>query len=131
MSRKTAREELFKILFEIELTGKLPEDILDKNENEYSLKDGEFIRSYAKEVTENIEEIKIIINENMKNWKLSRLGTVERVLLKIATYELLKTEVGTEIIINEAVELAKVYGDEKSYEFINGVLAIIVKTLRK
>ncbi|OQY08897.1 MAG: transcription antitermination factor NusB [Fusobacteriia bacterium 4572_132] len=131
MSRRMAREELFKILFEIEMAGETPENILKKKEKEYSKADNEFIEKYAIEIVENKTELEEVINGNMKNWKLNRLGTVERTLLKIATYEILKTEVGTEIIINEAVELAKIYGDEKSYEFINGVLAVIVSKIRK
>ena len=53
----------------------------------------------------------------------------ERALLRFAVYELKYTDMGKEIVVNEAVELAKKYGEEKSGEFINGVLALIIKNI--
>ena len=78
----------------------------------------------------NLEEIDVFLKDNMETWNLERVGNIERALLRFAVYELKYTEIGTEIIINEAVELAKKYGEEKSGEFINGVLAIMVKSIR-
>lgn len=66
------------------------------------------------------------LKNNITGWSLERVGNIEKALLKIATYEILYENTPTEIIINEVVELAKTYGDNKSHEFINGVLAKII-----
>ena len=131
MSRKIAREELFKILFEAELNEasitEVLERVLSKGEVELSKNSKEFIEKYARGIAEKEEEIKEALNSEMTNWSLERIGNVERALLKFGTYELMFEEMGHEIVVNEIVELAKKYGDEKSHEFINGVLAKIIK----
>ncbi|MFA6708070.1 MAG: transcription antitermination factor NusB, partial [Fusobacterium sp.] len=62
----------------------------------------------------------------MEGWSYDRIGVVERALLKSAVYELMFEKTPKEIVINEIIELAKKYGDAKSYEFLNGVLAKIL-----
>lgn len=131
MSRKIAREELFKLLFEAELNDVAPAEILDKFIERSEVELGEnsvsFITKYAKGITENEAAVIEALDSNMTNWSLDRVGNVEKALLKFGTYELMFEETGHEIVVNEVVELAKKYGDEKSYEFINGVLAKIIK----
>lgn len=130
MSRRVAREELFKIVFEAELT-----DVkLDETLNSYLLRDDtvlntnekEFIEKYAKGMALNDEAVTETLKNNITGWTLDRVGNVEKALLKIATYEIMFEDVPAEILVNEVVELAKKYGDEKSHEFINGVLAKVV-----
>lgn len=132
MSRRIARAELFKIVFEAEMNGILPDSILEKymerEEVILSHKGKEFLIKYVKGISKYNDELNEIIQKNMQGWSLERIGNVEHSLLKCATYELLFEETGVEIIINEVVELAKIYGDEKSFEFINGVLANIIRT---
>lgn len=131
MSRKIAREELFKILFEAELNEasitEVAERVISRGEVELSKNSKEFIEKYVKGIVENKEEIEETLNSEMVNWSLERIGNVERALLKFGTYELMFEDMGHEIVVNEIVELAKKYGDEKSHEFINGVLAKIIK----
>ena len=133
MGRKLAREELFKLLFEAELNDANPVDVLDgfleREETILKKPEEEFIRSYVLGIGKKKDEIKKVIEDNMENWSFDRIGNVEKVLLQFAVYEILDGEVGHEIVVNEAVELAKIYGDEKSHEFINGVLAKIIKKL--
>lgn len=130
MSRKIAREEFFKLLFEAELnevdSTELLDDFVSREDMKLSDSGKAFVKKYSKGVSDNKSEIQKVIEENMTGWTLDRIGNVERALLKFATYELLKEDVGHEIVINEIVELAKKYGEEKSHEFINGVLAKIV-----
>lgn len=131
MSRRLAREELFKIVFEAEINNKDLNTVLDsylerENEVELNEKGKEFLVEYAKGIIENQDKILAELNEKMEGWSFERVGNVEKALLKISVYEILFRDTPKEIIINEAVELAKKYGDTKTYEFVNGVLARLV-----
>lgn len=131
MSRRLAREELFKIVFESEINGKDLDTVLAsylerENEVELNEKGKEFLVEYAKGISENQDKILAELDEKMEGWSFERVGNVEKALLKISVYEILFKDTPKEIIINEAVELAKKYGDVKTYEFINGVLAKLV-----
>ena len=135
---RLAREEVFKLVFETEVTesssDELKEnfDIYLQNDEEFiaTLNENqlEFIRNSINGIAENYEDIKDIIKKNTKNWAYERIGIVERALLIVATYEILFKNIPIEVIANEIVELAKEYGNEKSYEFVNGVLANIEKS---
>lgn len=142
MSRKIAREELFKLLFEVEVSGATIEEVLEgfftrdrsgldedgqEIEVAFSKNSEEFVTEYANGISEKQEEIIEALETNMTNWSMDRIGNVERALLKFGTYELMFKDTGHEIVVNEIVELAKKYGEEKSYEFINGVLAKLIK----
>lgn len=131
MSRRLAREELFKIVFEAEIKEGNLDTVLAsylerENEVELDEKSKEFLVKQAKGIIENNNKILEVINEKMEGWSFDRVGNVEKALLKCAVYEILFDETPKEIVINEAVELAKKYGDVKTFEFLNGVLARIV-----
>ncbi len=131
MSRRLAREELFKIVFEAEIKEGNLDTVLAsylerENEVELDEKSKEFLVKQAKGIIENNDKILEVINEKMEGWSFDRVGNVEKALLKCAVYEILFDETPKEIVINEAVELAKKYGDVKTFEFLNGVLARIV-----
>ncbi len=124
MSRRLAREELFKIVFEAEINNKDLNTVLDsylerENEVELNEKGKEFLVEYAKGIIENQDKILAELNEKMEGWSFERVGNVEKALLKISVYEILFKDTPKEIVINEAVELAKKYGDTKTYEFVN------------
>ena len=135
---RLVREELFKIVFGVEATESTSEELekafdiyLSNNEDfvstlsESQLK---FLQTSVKGISENYDNIKDTIKANTQNWAYERIGLVERTLLIIATYEFLKANTPIEVVANETVELAKEYGHEKSYEFVNGILANIGKT---
>ena len=135
---RLVREELFKLVFGVEATESTSEELekafdiyLSNNEDfvstlsESQLK---FLQASVKGISENYDNIKDTIKINTQNWAYERIGLVERTLLIIATYEFLKANTPIEVVANETVELAKEYGNEKSYEFINGILANIGKT---
>ena len=134
MGRRSARELVFKYLFEKDMNKSVGfdreyyvkrDETVELNESQHK-----YIVDTVEGVFTNLEEIDVFLKDNMETWNLERVGNIERALLRFAVYELKYTEIGTEIIINEAVELAKKYGEEKSGEFINGVLAIMVKSIR-
>lgn len=130
MSRRVAREELFKIAFESELTEVKIDETLEsyllRDDTNLNTNEKEFIVKYSKGMALNDAVVIETLTRNITGWTLDRVGSVERALLKIATYEILFEDIPAEIVVNEVVELAKKYGDEKSHEFINGVLAKVV-----
>ena len=125
MSRRVAREELFKLVFESELKEESTKEVLDnylkRDENELA-----FIKKYMNGIAENNDRILETINNNITGWSFERIGNVEKALLRCSVYELLCETTPHEIVVNEVVELAKLYGDEKTSEFVNGVLAKII-----
>lgn len=135
---RLAREEVFKIIFGVEAIESTSNELkqafniyLQNNEefigtlNENQL---EFIKSSINGIIEKYDCIKDVIKENTQHWVYERIGIVERALLIVATYEILIKNTPIEVIANETVELAKEYGNEKSYEFVNGILANIEKS---
>ncbi|MBC2855987.1 MAG: transcription antitermination factor NusB [Cetobacterium sp.] len=132
MSRRLAREELFKLVFEVEVNedslGDVLENYLSREEVQLNENERSFIVKYAKGMAENNDEVMAVLEDNISGWTFERVGNIEKALLKVSTYEILFEDTPAEIIINEAVELAKKYGDEKSHEFVNGVLAKVLSS---
>ncbi|MGL4392550.1 MAG: transcription antitermination factor NusB [Fusobacteriaceae bacterium] len=132
MGRRSAREELFKIAFEADMNDVKPNEIMEnflaREDVHFSPSGKDFFIRYVEGLSKTDDKIIEILKNIIEGWELDRIGVVERVLLKCATYELTFEETGYEIVANEAVELAKLYGDEKSYEFVNGVLAKLIKS---
>ena len=132
MNRSAAREQAFKVLYSIEIQKREniqeqlalyieTESITDKETVEY-------MRSTVLGVEANLMEINQKVSEHLKSdWKIERISKVDLVLLRLAIYEILYTETPYKVAINEAIELSKKYSEEGSSNFINGVLASIVK----
>ena len=134
MTRREIREEIFKLLFEHELIDNNIEKRINDVINEENLKKNDeidFLRSYVTEIIENenilIEKIKNILD----GWTYERLGTIEKVLLKISFYEITIKDIGYEIAINEVLEIAKKYSYNDTKEFLNGILAKLVKDIKE
>lgn len=125
MNRRTEREKTFQILFSID-----NEDFEPKEAIELIMDDKpstHFIHTIVYGLVENKEEIDKKIATHLENWSMKRLATVEKTLLRMATYEIfydIDTPKG--VAINEAIELAHIYGDDKSGKFINGVLSKMI-----
>ena len=131
MNRSAAREEVFKLLYSLEIQKenlKEQTQIYLENAEISDEKTKIFINSTVDGIEEHIEEIEKKISENLKkDWKIERISKINLVLLKLAIYEIIYTETPYKVVINEAIELAKKYGDDISPNFINGILASIVK----
>ena len=133
MTRREIREEIFKLLFEHELIDNNIEKRINDVINEENLKKNdeiEFLRNYVTEIIENenilIEKIKNILD----GWTYERLGTIEKVLLKISFYEITIKDIGYEIVINEVLEIAKKYSYNDTKDFLNGILAKLVQNIK-
>jgi N utilization substance protein B len=88
-------------------------------------------RSLCEGAFAKIEEIDLLISEASKRWTLERMPTIDRTILRLATYELLELRTPTKVVLNEAVELAKTYGTEHSGKFVNGLLDTLAQKLRQ
>jgi len=126
------RENAFKLIYSLEI--QKVEDIQDQIELYFesnNIKDQEaknYIEDAITGIEKHQEEILKDIEMNLKDdWKLSRISKMDLAILKLAIYEIKFSDVPYKVSINEAVELAKKYGEDKSKNFVNGVLASIVK----
>lgn len=129
MTQRELRDQIFKVLFEYELTNNdINQKKIEVLENiDISASKRIFFEKYVDGVVLNDQKIKEEIKNKIKGWSFLNLGTAEKVILKMAFYEILIDGVGEEIAINEAIELSKVYGDENTKNFINGILADLVR----
>ncbi len=134
MNRSEIREQAFKLLYSFEIQKKEGQEQLNEATNIYletnEISDEKaiaYIRDAVNGIEENKNEIIKIINENLKeSWKIERISKIDLAILKLAIYEINYKELPFKVVINEAVELAKKYGEETSKNFINGILASIV-----
>ena len=130
MTRREIRELIFKMLFRAEFHGveEIPEQLnlfMDMLESA-SEKDRAYIEHKVQDIFAHLEEIDAIIDSSAQNWKTGRMAKVELTLIRLAVYEIrFEEDIPTGVAINEAVELAKAYGEDNSASFVNGVLARI------
>ena len=132
MTRSEIREAAFKLIYSLEIqkVEDLEEaielyiesnDITNKSEIEY-------IKDAVLGIEKNKDEIEKKIKEHLKSdWKRERISKMDLSILKLAIYEIKYKELPFKVVINEAVELAKKYGEDTSKNFVNGILASIVK----
>lgn len=131
MNISKMRECAFKLVYELEVQKEFNEEIMtlylennevdDKNARQY-------VRRLVRGIKENEEKIEEIIKDKLSpNWPFERISKINLAILKISIYEILYADVPYKVSINEAIELAKTYGDDNSSSFINGVLANVVK----
>ena len=90
-----------------------------------------FLELLVKGVLDQLDELDQEISEVSKNWSLERIAILDKIVLRLAIFELQKTETPTKVILNEAIELAKVYGTENSGKFINGILDSLARKIRE
>ena len=134
MTRRQIRENLYKMLFQVEFHDKESlrtqieiylEDLEMADE-----KDKRELRDKFNELVKNLEKIDAKIEEKADGWTVNRIAKSELTILRLGIYELLYVEdVPNKVAINEAVELAKSYGADKASGFINGILASVVKEI--
>lgn len=132
MSRKIAREKAYQVLFGAILDGDYDYKLsLDEMQKEWKLNDSDFafVNEICQGVQENKDELLSVLSKNLKGYQLSQLYQSDKVVLLIALYELLHTKTPQKVVVNEAIEISKIYGIEKSPKFVNGVLSGVLKNL--
>lgn len=132
MNRRKTREAAMKLLFEMSINKGNYDEIIEnfKEHTDINLEeiDLEYIHRILKGIHENMESLDKKIEENLINWKIRRLSKIDLSILRICTYEILfESDIPEVVSINEGIELAKKYSEEKSSSFINGVLANMIK----
>lgn len=132
MGRRELREQIFLLLFRVEFNdlSDMPEQIqlfLADDEIERKQKDTDYITKKYDSIMEKLPEIDEQLEQKAENWNVARMGKVELTVLRLALYEMQYDEdVPAGVAINEAVELAKKFGQESSGAFVNAVLAKFV-----
>ena len=128
MSRKKSREYAFRLVFE-KFFHEPNDDCLNEMEDiVLDDTDKDFVNVLLGGINENYEQIMDIVKTNTIGYELERIYKVDLSILVLAIYELKFTDTPNNVIINEAIELAKKYSTDKSYSFINGVLAKVLKS---
>lgn len=123
LNRTEAREKIMIILYQIDLydKDKIPYDLESVFHENLEI-DNKFVRDIVDGVLEHKDNIDKIISKYLENWDLDRLGKTDRAILRLSTYEMLYYNTPKVVVINEAVELAKKYSDDKVVKIINAVL---------
>lgn len=134
MSRRKAREMALQTLFQLDYNNIGKEEALHTILSEHNSV-GENTRKYTENLVvgtqENLNEIDAIIGEISNEWKIDRMPGIDRNIARMAIYEMRfgKEDLPPNVIINEAVELAKLFGTEESSRFVNGILGSLVKKI--
>lgn len=129
MSRRELREQIFLLLFRVEFNelSEMPQQMqmfLEDDEAKRSESDQTYITAKYERIMEKLSDIDAQLNSKAENWDVVRMGKVELTVLRLALYEMqYDEEVPVGVAINEAVELAKKFGQDNSGAFVNAILA--------
>ncbi len=132
MSRRELREQIFKFIFRVEFNDieeMAEQEKLFFEDDELVIKeeDAAYISEKSNKILQKLEEIDGLINQYAKGWTTERMSKVDLTIIRLAVYEIkFDEDVPAGVAINEAVELAKKFGQEESSGFVNGVLAKFV-----
>ena len=132
MSRKKARDNAFKCVYELEFGKNENIDNILRNcyeENNVSQTEKEYVEKVVRGVKDKLEEIDSIILNNLKNWSIDRIAKIDLAILRVAIYEIkYMDDIPEKVSANEAVELAKTYGNNDSKSFVNGLIAKVIES---
>lgn len=128
MSRRELREQIFKLLFRVEFNSledmREQEELFFAQEDAAQGEDADHISGKYHQICRKLSELDAMLNEKTEGWNTGRMSKVDLTILRLAVYEIKYDEsVPTGVAINEAVELAKKFGQDASPGFVNGILA--------
>ena len=126
MSRKDARVQAFQTLFQLEIkeTDLTIQEAIEFIKDDHSDLDFDFIYWLVTGVKDQIV-LDETIKPHLKDWSIDRLLKSDRIILRMATFEILHSDTPKKVVVNEAVELTKQFSDDDHYKFVNGVLSNI------
>lgn len=132
MGRKKARDNAFKCIYEFEFDKDKQLDTIFNScfeENDNTEDEIEYIKGALTGIKENLEIIDNIILSKLKSWSINRIAKIDLAILRLAIYEIEYIDnIPFKVTANEAVELAKKYGNNDSRVFVNGVLAKVIES---
>ncbi|MDM5249048.1 MULTISPECIES: transcription antitermination factor NusB [unclassified Lysinibacillus] len=121
MKRHEAREKALQVLFQLDNTDLTIEEAMGHIKGQPT---NVFYEKIVTGTAEHLEEIDATLEQHLEKWSLARLPKIERTVLRLAVYELLyMPETPKRVVLNEAIELCKTFGDDGSSKFVNGVLS--------
>lgn len=123
--RRRARELVVRALFEVDVGRQPLHEILDRLQGEAPEGEWEFIRALTEGTWNARAHLDAELGTLTGTWSIERLANTDRTILRLGAYELMHTTTPPRVVINEAVELAKIYGTEESGKFVNGVLGAL------
>lgn len=129
MGRRQARETALQVLFQIDIGKTEPNLALTNTAEEFGAgpQEIEFARQLVWGTLEHIEDIDAMIASVSKEWQLNRMANVDRNIMRLALYEIkYRSDIPANVSVNEALELAKVFGSPDSARFVNGILGKLV-----
>lgn len=129
-ARRKARELALQMLFQYDMSANAPDQIIETFEELQKSKPNtrEFATKLFRGTIDHMPRIDGMIQDQAENWRLSRMAAVDRNIIRMSVYEFLhESETPKLVIIDEAIEIAKKYGTQKSSQFINGILDGILK----
>ena len=130
--RHQARELALKVLFQLESSSDDPEEVLAYHASEGAATSDviNFARTLIRGVIDNREKLDAILSETSEHWKLEQMAKVDRIVLRIAVYEItIDKHVPTKAAINESIELAKTFSGEEAGRFVNGILGRVAASI--
>lgn len=130
-SRRRAREIVLQLLYQHDLNHEQEPEVVQKFLRERLLHKGpsiQFATSLLSGTLDNRKKIDSVLTANAANWTVKRMATIDRNILRLGTYEILFADTPGQVAINEAIELAKRYGDRNSPSFVNGILDRILNS---
>jgi N utilization substance protein B len=129
-ARRKARELAVQMLYQYDLSGNAPDMIIETFEDLQKSKPNtrEFAAKIFRGTVDHLSDIDGMIQAQSDNWRLSRMAVVDRNIIRLSVYEFLhESETPKLVVIDEAIEIAKKFGNDKSSQFINGILDGILK----
>ncbi len=129
-ARRKARELALQMLFQFDMAGNAPDTIVATFDDFQKSKANtrEFAEKIFRGTVTHLEQIDEMIQAQADNWRLSRMAVVDRNIIRMSIYEFMhETDTPKLVIIDEAIEIAKKFGTQKSSQFINGILDGILK----
>lgn len=133
MSRRTERQKAVELLYEMTMQKEDEAVFVREYFEKYSIESekAKYVEKLLKTYFEHKVDVNTVISENIQRWKIERLGKIDASILRVATTEMLYFEdVPAAVSINEAVELAKIFSEEKGFKFINKVLRNIFEAVK-
>ncbi|AWX55787.1 MULTISPECIES: transcription antitermination factor NusB [Brevibacillus] len=128
MKRRTAREKVVQCLFQIDMA-EVPLTDAVALVMEESEENAQYLRYLLDGVLKNLTEIDAEIKKFLRGWQLERIANVDRAILRLAFYEIMfEQDTPDKVVMNEAIEIAKLFSDEQSHRYINGVLSSFLQS---